>query len=355
MGKAVKLGKPGSLYNKFGGKQQENFFSQISFMLNSGFRISEAIGAIEEFEKGFTKRFACVVKQDLASGIGISESFAERGKGILPRIIPALMQTAEITGELGLITQKISENIKYSNETKSKLIGAAAYPMVIFFFGSGVCLFLMLSIIPNLTSKLINKGKAVPGSAQFFLDISEFILGNWQNILMIIVGGLVCFIIGLKIGFTRFFIEKFIFRIPIVGDLMLYYFLGQFSYTLTILLKAQISLVESLDTAINVMGSEVFRRNLVKAKASILGGAPLSTTLDKTLYPQSFISFVKFGEKSGELPSIIERVADFYKSKLENLIQLATSLMEPGLLVGIGGFVGAIYFAFFETLLALQS
>ena len=352
--KKIKKIQP-TIFNRFTGKDKESFFSQISFMLESDFNISEALELMGKMTTGISKKLSQAILLELQNGKSLSESFEIRASHIFPKIVLTLIKTAEITGNLKDATKQIADYIRYVNDLKSKIIIALIYPLIVLLLGVSISIFLVVSLIPKFSQRLIERGLTIPTPTQILMDISNFLSLHWVNLLIGVFVTFIILLITWEIKKTRPILEIFLLKTPILGRIVQSYILNQTSSTLSILLKSQIRIIQVLEIAQNVSSSEIMKKKFVKAQKMILSGTPFSTALKGRLIPSSFIEFVAFGEKSGTLDAILDRMSLFYSQRLDNNIQTMTKALGPTLIIVVGCFVGLVYFAFFDALIILQS
>jgi type IV pilus assembly protein PilC len=230
-----------------------------------------------------------------------------------------------------------------------------AYPAIVFVAAIGVAVFMMVYVIPKLQILLNVLGKKLPAITQALLDVSTFV----QNYLPAIVGGIVVLTASIVTLYLtpggRLFIDRLTLRVPILGNLLQLSATIQFSYAMATLLRSGVTLTEALGTVSGLHSNQYAARKVAAAQEAVNRGGTLADQLtDRHVYKPMLPRMVVVGEASGTLDEVLDEVAKFHESQLQVTIRRLSVLIEPAVVVVVGGMVGFVYIAFFMALFAVS-
>jgi type II secretory pathway component PulF len=328
------------------------FFKQLSFMLRAGLPV---VQALEIAVNQFTGRLHYAIKDmivEIQNGTPLSRSMRNQ-KLVFPSIAVNLMLAAESTGGLEAVSQRIATYLEKKAALKSQTITAMIYPTILLLVSIAVVTFLVWKIIPQFAKFLAGKGKALPASTQFLIDASDFAVKNG----LYIFGGLVLIIVALVSYYMtqagRLNLDRLALKIPVIGKLLMNAAMAEFTWSLAMMLRSGVTVYDSLKTCVNVIANRFISNKISYASEQILGGRELSQSLKGKEIPDLVVQMTTVGEKTGTLDQTLQELGIFYEERLEESVKRLTALIEPMMILIMGGLVGFVYYAFFQALFSL--
>lgn len=329
------------------------FFRQLSFMLRAGLPVMQALElAQSQVSSG---RLRLVIKRmlsDIESGSQLSQAMAQHPQ-VFSRLAVNLVVAGENTGELDVIVDRLATHLEKKGALRAQMINAMIYPVVVVLAAIGVATFLVVKIIPKFGQFLASQGKPLPASTQFLIDLSAFVVANgiW------LLGALLAVVAGLVASYNtasgRLVLDRVMLRLPVMGKLLMNGSMAQMNWGLAMLLKSGVTVYDGLKIASSLLGNRILSGRLQTAADSILTGRDMAGSLRDPVMPVLVTQMIAVGERTGTLDHVLQELAGFYEHQLEVGIKRLSALIEPALILVIGGMVGFVYYAFFQALFAL--
>lgn len=328
------------------------FFKQLSFMLRAGLPVLQALQLSESQSKG---RLRLVIRQmliDIENGSPLSKAMSKH-KEVFPVLAVNLMLAGESTGALDQVANRLATHLEKKAALRSQTINALIYPTVVVLVAIGVVIFLVWKIIPQFAKFLLGRGKKLPPSTQFLIDASNFAL---QYGLYIFVG-VILTIVGLILFYQtpqgRLTLDSAILRVPVIGKLLRFGAMAELNWSLSMMLRSGLTAYESLKICGNVIANRLISNKLFSASELILGGKDLSSSIKSNAIPDLVTQMTAVGEKTGTLDHVLHELGAFYEEQLQVGVKRMSAMIEPALILLIGGMVGFVYYAFFQAMFSL--
>ena len=324
------------------------FSRQFAVLIESGVPIIESLKSISEgmSNKGFQKAVEDVV-QKISTGRKLSEALALYPK-IFNKLYVNLVRAGEEAGVLEEVLNRLAVYIEKSNALRSKITGALWYPVTTMVIAFGAILVVLIFVIPKFQELFSEQGQSLPQLTQIVIDLSDQVKSKWYLVL--------AFIVGTPVGLGAFYktepgrqiIDRILIRIPIFGSLIVKSCVARMARTLSTLLTAGVQLIDAIDIASGVAGNAVLEKDLNRAKESVIQGKTFVEPLKKSqMIPLMVAQMIAIGESTGNIDSMLIKVADFYEEEVATAADAMTSLIEPLLIVFLGGTVGVLVIAMF--------
>lgn len=328
------------------------FFKQLSFMLRAGLPM---IQALEIAEHQFTGRVHYAIKDmivELKNGSPLSRAMRNQ-KQVFPSIAINLMMAAETTGGLEAVAQRLATYLEKRATLRAQTVTAMIYPAILLLVSLGVIIFLVWKIIPQFAKFLAGKGKELPHSTQLLIDASDFAVRNG----LYIFGSIVLLITALVAYYMtqqgRLALDRFVLKLPVIGKLLVNGAMAEFTWCLSMMLRSGVTVYDSLKTCANVISNRFISNKIHYASEQILNGRELSQSLKGKEIPDLLVQMTVVGEKTGTLDQILQELGVFYEERLAESVKRLTALIEPMMILIMGGLVGFVYYAFFQALFSL--
>jgi type IV pilus assembly protein PilC len=335
-------------------KELQVFSRQFSVLIESGVPILESLSSIAEGQENKKFRMAIddIVRQ-ISTGRKLSEALALY-PGIFDKLYVNLVKAGEEAGVLDEVLDRLSFYIEKSNALKSKITGALWYPMITIVIAFSAVTGVLVFIIPKFQTLFSEKGQALPALTQKVIDLSESLQANWYIYLGVTTAIPVVLMFYYKTPSGRQIIDRILIKIPVFGSLIIKSCVARMSRTLATLLKAGVQLVEAIEITAGVAGNAVLENDLETARKSIIQGRSFVEPLRKSIMiPLMVAQMIAIGEKTGNIDTMLLKIADFYEAEVETAADALTSLIEPLLIVFLGGTVGVLVIAMFLPILNL--
>ena len=328
------------------------FLRMMSSLIASGITITEAITVLhEQTENRKFKYILGDIKTKIEAGTSFSDALA-----VHDTIFPYTAVSMVRAGELGGILETVLDNLVTFMEKRAALKGmiirSFIYPSVVLVVAIGVVIFLVVFVIPRFMMLL--QGAQLPWNTQLLMDISDFLISNGL-VIGISMAGLVAVIITLFfIEKTRYLIDLYKVRLPVFGPIFRFGIIVQFCRTFASLLDSGIPIVEGLKTTSDTLTNEAVKKSIEDVVEKVVAGEQLSENLAEiSIFTSLMISLFRIGEQTGSMGESIALVADIYEQQLEYRIEWMTSMIEPALIISLGGIVGFVAWGLVAGMLAM--
>lgn len=332
----------------------EFFTSQLALLLESGVRVDKGIDIIKQSNAhpALTKLLA-KISAALKKGMPLSEAFAEYPELFNPLYI-SLLKIGESSGNLPEVLNRLSADLKFQKELKSQISQALTYPSVIMMVCLAAVYFVLTFIVPKMSGIFTDLSQA-PWYTQVIIKVSNFFVTNESLILASLALGL----LALNYAFKQIAFKNWCYvnsaKIPGVGNIILTAERIRFASSMAMMLDAGLQLDTTLELTAATLKHPDLKRDAKQALVQLKSGKQLSFVLSKTkIFPEIFLSIIKVGEETGNLPRVFNEVASRSRVDLEGVIKKLTTLLEPLMLVFMGGFVGGIVISMLMSMVSIN-
>jgi len=319
---------------------------QLSTLLSSGASLHESLEIIvKETENSSFRSSFIDVKERLAGGSSFARALDAQGKAF-PEMYCRMVEAGEETGTLDSVMTRLAEYLEARDRVYEKVKTALIYPTLMTLVGVAVLSFLVIFVIPKITTIFEDTDSALPLITVILLGVTSFVRTFWP---LIAIGAVV-----LPIAISRYLKrpggkalkDRLIIRIPVLGKTIKKFYLSTMTRTLGSLLSSGVPLLTALDMTAKVVNHTLFQNVFDKAVKDVTEGGDLSKSLSSSdLLPGMIVYMTSIGEKSGKLPEMLLKVADTYETEFNTSVERGLALMEPVLILLMGAAVGFIVLA----------
>ncbi|AYF43166.1 MULTISPECIES: type II secretion system F family protein [unclassified Halobacteriovorax] len=331
----------------FGAAELMNFTKRLSIMINAGVPIILSLEIIYKSEKNPALKNAIKnIATDVAEGNTLAESM--RKQQGFDNLYCNLVKAGEVGGILDEILSKLTEHLEKQEKIKKQIKSAMSYPLIVSGIGALVVWGLITYVVPQFTSMLTDTGQALPWITQFVIDTSDF-FGEYS-------GKMILFGIAASMFFTYFvktpqgkiLFDKFSMNVPAFGNVIIKGSLAQFSRTLATLLGSGVALIDALEICIETIDNSVISNDIKTVRKKVVEGKTLTEPLSKIDYfPEMVAQMIKVGESTGSIDQMLAKISDVFEDEVNEAITGATKMLEPLVLVVLGGIIGGIMIAIY--------
>ena len=283
------------------------------------------------------------VRDDLSSGLSLFESLGKHPL-YFDDLFRNLVRAGESAGVLDTILDTVATYKEKTESLKAKIKKALFYPIAVLCIAGLVTAILLLYVVPQFQSLFKGMGADLPAFTQMLVDASEFLQSYWWLMVAVIVGSVTSFGYFFKRSEKmRNTLDRIMLKTPIIGKILHGSAIARFSRTLAITFKAGVPLVEAMETVSGATGSETYRKAVIRIKDDVSVGYPVNVAMKQVgLFPHLVVQMTAIGEESGSLDTMLSKVADFYEEEVANSVDSLSSLLEPFIMVILGGLVGSM-------------
>jgi type IV pilus assembly protein PilC len=348
----------GGGFGRVSAKTVTQFTRQLSTLQDAGLPILRSLTILEEQQKpGLLKNVLRTVTEDIEGGSTLSEAFSKHPK-VFDRLYVNMVAAGETGGVLDLILLRLAEFQEKSQKLKRKIIGAMIYPVVIILFALLIVSGIMIFVVPKFKEIFEDFGIKLPGATMFLLGTAEwFVHGTPPGWAVFVFGPIAGYFLFKLIRSSRGgrFVTDFIgLRIPVFGMLLRKTSVARFTRTLGTLISAGVPILEAIAITRETAGNEVFAQALDKVRDSIREGESFANPLRAAKVCDNLVvNMIDVGEETGELDKMLLKIADNYDDEVDVAVAGLVSLLEPFMVIALGGIVGFIVLALFMPLVAL--
>lgn len=321
-------------------KDLQVFTRQLSVLIQSGVPLIQALEVLSQSPRG--KGLDTALKKivsDISEGKKLGDAFKAHPV-VFSRFYINMLIAGEEGGVLDQVLARLAEYIEKSVKLQGKIKSALSYPVVVLFIALVVVFGLLIFVIPKFVEIFQSSGMELPPMTQLCMDMSDFVINRWYVIIAVLVGAGFGFKtwVGSEQGRRQF--DQLLVRAPVFGDFVVKSGMAKFSRTLSTLLGAGVPIMDALTIAANTAGNSLIEDALMKSKASVAKGKLLSIPLaQESFIPHMVVQMIAVGEQTGALDEMLTKVADFYEDEVDVAVGSITSLMEPIMIVVLGGIV----------------
>jgi len=353
----IKDDDTGSLANANAIKMKELSIlcKQFATMLSSGITIIKCLDVLyQQQEKKKLKEILLKVYEQVQVGKSLSKALAST-EGAFPNFMISMIEAGEMSGSIDLIMNRLAVHYEKQCKIKSKVQSAMIYPIILLIVCVLVVSGLFIFVIPNLMG-MFGEKENLPALTRFLMDASDFMVHRWYILLIIVIGTIIFVGIFRNTRIVRGMIDRIKLFTPGVGKLYAVVMSSNFCSTMYSVFSSGMTLLTSLELTTNVLDNSVVSERMSVVMDEIRAGGALSTSLHKTqLFPNMMVTMVSVGEESGSLDEVLEKTADFYETEADDAIQKLVSMLEPIMILVMGGLVGTVIIGIMMPMFGMYS
>jgi type IV pilus assembly protein PilC len=321
------------------------FFSrQLATMMKSGVPIVTSLEIIEGGQKNVRmKKLVEEIRYDIESGSSLSEAIGKHPVQF-DELYRNLVRAGESAGVLETVLDTIASYKENIETLKGKIKKALFYPAVVIAVAILVSAILLIFVVPQFEGVFKQFGADLPAFTKLIVAASRFMVSYWWAVFGTLFAVVFGFLFFKKRSVAlQHFLDRAVLKIPVVGQIMHNSSIARFSRTLAVTFKAGVPLVEALDTVAGATGNTVYEKAVYRVRDDVAVGYPLNMSMKQVnLFPHMVIQMTAIGEEAGALDAMLFKVAEYYEEEVNNAVDALSSLIEPMIMIFIGGVVGAM-------------
>ncbi|MBD1400485.1 type II secretion system inner membrane protein GspF [Pelovirga terrestris] len=319
---------------------------QLSVMLSAGMPLADAMAAVAEQQgRGELGSVLSRVRDDVLQGSSLHNALGAHPQIFQPLYI-SMVQVGEASGTLDKVLMQLADFMDEQSRFNSQLKAAMTYPILMFLVGTSVLVFLMTFVVPKITRMLEDLEQVLPLPTRLLMGFAEFLTGYWWVLLLAVA---LVFWVGHRYSVTnrgRLWFDRKKFDLPLIGSLALHKATARFARTTATLLHSGVPLLTTLQIVERLLGNNFLQQAVAEVREKVTQGAGLAVPLrDTGAFPPMLAQMAAVGERSGELEGLLFRVADIYEHQVQTKLNGLMALLEPLMIIFMGGVVGFIVLA----------
>lgn len=330
---------------------------QMATMIGAGIPIAQTLRAIGKgHESASMEKLMLELGREVESGSALSLALSKHPI-YFNRLFTSLVEAGEESGKLDTMLERVATYNEKLEALKSKVKSAMTYPAIVVFISALVTLLLLLFVIPQFEDLFKSFGADLPALTRTIVDMSRWVQAYWYIVIFVIVGA----VVGFRFAYKRsdklqFFMDRVALRAPVFGVIMKKSALARFARTLSIIFGSGVPLVEGMSTVGASTGNRVFQLAVENVKNDISTGRSLEASMTSTkVFPNMMLQMVSSGEESGELETMLDKVAEFYEREVDDAVDAMSSLIEPIMISFLGIIIGTMVLAMYLPIFKMAS
>jgi type IV pilus assembly protein PilC len=335
------------LSRPFGRAELMRFTRQLAILINAGVPILECMEILHKQEQNMVlKRVVKNITMQIEEGKSLFDAMSQQ-QGF-DKLYCALVKAGEAAGILDSILVKLAEFLEKAEKLKKQVKSALTYPVIVVLVGILVIFGLMTFVVPQFVEILKESNQAVPWVTQTVIDVSDFFRSYTLLLIAGLVAGTMFFLNFIKTKEGKQAWDRFTMKAPLFGMLVIKGNLGAFTRTLATMLAAGVPIIDSLEICIDTLDNTQIAKDLTKVRKAVIEGKSITEPLSRiTYFPPLVTQMIKVGESTGNLDQMLLKVADVFEEEVEELVANLTKLIEPFILVVLGGIIGFVLIAMY--------
>ena len=319
---------------------------QLATLLGAGLPLDEALSiVVEQLEHATLTRVVGRVRELVMQGESLAGALSQQGR-VFPALYANMVQVGENSGTLDQVLHRLADFLEEQTKLRSRLQAALAYPILMAFVGTGVLCFLLAFVVPKVTQMISDLGEALPLPTRLLIGGSNFVQGYWWLLLLILGTLTFAAVRYARTDRGRRRLDRLALTAPLFGKLNLQIATARLTRTLGTLLHSGVPLLSALDISRNLLGNRLLRETLADTAAAVREGEGLAAPLKRAgIFPPMVTQMAAVGERSGELETMLFRVAEAYEHQVDMTLTGLLSLLEPLMILVMGTVVGFIVMA----------
>ncbi|MDQ3245902.1 MAG: type II secretion system inner membrane protein GspF [Pseudomonadota bacterium] len=318
--------------------------------------LEEALRTIaRQSEQDHVRTIVGRVADGVVEGRRLGDALSREARSF-PPLYRAIVSAGESSGTLPELLERLAKLLERQAEMRGKIISALAYPLVLTLVAVGVVAALMIAVVPQVVEQFDDVGQQLPLLTRIVIALSDFLAGYWWALIAtLVVAGLIG-ARALREENLRLSFDRMILRMPLLGRLIRDLHAARMARTLSTMIESRLPLIEGLKLTIGTVHNRALRAATSNIVDSIRGGGSLSAAMARAgIFPPLLVYLAASGESAGKLDVMLARAADYLEREFDNFTATALSMLEPGIIVVMGGIVATIVLAVLLPILQLQT
>jgi general secretion pathway protein F len=329
---------------------------QLATLIGAGIALVEALGAlVDQVEHPKLRRIISQVKQRVNEGSSLADALSQHST-VFSNLYLNMIRAGESAGALDIVLIRLADFTESQAKLRSKVVGALAYPAIMVIVATIIVGILFTTVIPKVTAIFNDMEVVLPIYTRVLIGISDFARDYWYLAIAMVVALVVAIRAYLRTATGKVKSHAWQLKLPVFGSLVRLIAMSRFSRTLATLLSSGVPLLTAMEIVRNIVGNIVLQEVIENARVSIREGESIATPLKRSgQFPPMVCHMIAVGERTGQLEEMLKKIADTYDNQVESKVTALTSLLEPLMIVVMGGGVAFIVAAILMPILQMNT
>ena len=355
--RALRQGKGGIEELYFGGVKTKEIVvmtRQLSTLIDAGLPLLRCINVlIAQLKPCKLRDILRETAADIQSGSTFAEALAKHPKQF-DRLFVNMVRAGEVGGMLEVVLQRLALFMERRQALKRRVRGAMIYPIAVLLIAAGIVAFLLLKVVPVFADIFLEFGGDLPGPTKILIAAGDFMSYKWWVLVTVICWIIIVIKLMMRSKQVKRVFDRVILKVPLVGDLIVKVSVARFSRTLGTLVTSGVPILQALKITRETIGNEVIQNACDAVYDSVQDGGTIAAPLDASkVFPAMVVNMIDVGEETGALDSMLMKVADIYDAEVEAAVEGMLALMEPLIIIVLGGIIGFIVVALYLPIFTL--
>ena len=332
------------------------FTQQLANLVQSGMPLTVALNSMTHLEsKGISAEVSRNLKQEVTEGKSLSDAMAKQPR-VFSDLYINMVRAGEQSGSLVEVLRRMANHFQQFAEVQAKITSALIYPAMVVCMGILLVAFFMFVMMPQFTKIFEGFNIPLPLPTRMLIGLSKFLLGYWWLLGLVTIVAIILFMRfkASEAGGRK--LDEWKMKAPVIGKVINLNLFGQFARTLGTLLQNGVPVLTALKITEQVLPNRLIREAVAKTREAVTDGKTLAQPLQQSkIFPQLMVDLVRIGEETGDVPAALNNLADTYEGELAIALRLMTQLLEPVLILAMGGIVAFLLLSIFLPLFRLIS
>lgn len=341
---------------KVKGKDVVVFTRQLSTMIDAGLPLVQCLQILARQQDNPTfKEMLTAIQADVETGTTLADSMRKHPK-VYDSLYCNMIEAGELGGILDTILQRLATFKEKAMALQKRIKGAMTYPAICL----GICLLvlavILIFVVPVFDKMFKDFGSTLPAPTQMVVNLSNAVKSYWWAIFGIVLLFIWIFKKYYNTERGRLQVDHMLLWSPVIGDLVRKVAVSKFTRTLSTMLQSGVPILDALGVVARTAGNKVIERAIVRVSAAIAEGRPIAEPLEESqVFPPMVVQMINVGESVGALDTMLEKVADFYDSEVDQAVDNLTAMIEPFMMVFLGGVIGGLVVAMYLPIFQIAS
>ncbi len=341
---------------KVTGKDVVIFTRQLSTMLDAGLPLVQSLEILSEQQDNKTfRRILNDIQQDVEVGMTFADAMKKHPK-VFDNLFCNMIEAGEMGGILDVILRRLAAFLEKSMALKKKIKGAMTYPVICLSIALIITAVILIFVVPVFAKMFEDFGSALPAPTQIVMNASEFAKGNF----LIIAGAIAVLVFAIRKIYStekgQEYIDRLLLRLPVFGPLIRKVAVAKFTRTLGTMVQSGVPILEALGVVGRTAGNKVIEKAVFRVKGSISEGRSIAEPLEETgVFPGMVVQMINVGESTGALDTMLAKIADFYDEEVDQAVDNMTAMIEPFMMIFLGGLIGGLVVAMYLPIFKMAS
>jgi type IV pilus assembly protein PilC len=348
--------KLGRLGEKVKAKELAIYSRQLAVLIDAELPIIQSLRILaEQTRNKYFRRVITSVGEDVEAGASLNQA-KRRFPKVFDDLYCNLVASGEQSGSLDTMLKRLADYIEQTVKLRGQVKQAMVYPSAIISFAIIVAIFLLWKVIPVFANIFIEMGASLPGITRAVVGLSAFVQNYIAFMAVGIVAGIFLFRAYRRTGPGRWSVDRILLRLPVIGKLLTKVGISRVTRTLSTLLTGGVSMLEGLKITSSTSGNVVMEKAVMDARRQVAEGRSLTEAFQSTgRFPFMMTQMVKVGEETGTLDQMLGKLADFYDDEVSAAVATMMSLLEPVMMIFVGGIVGGLLLSLYLPIFSLMA